>query len=663
MADFPFESTRGVSPAGSKHVAFENKCQIIPEGDCAELRKLLSLCPTRAQSPPIAGSSSRPTSLIARTISPQLGRKSPQLGLGGAPPNTSTSWRTRLASWGSHDTSNTTRNVSSSSASSTSAQPTSQPTTISGPRLVAPVPARGASRPLNLGQNDDLDEQEEDGFVHISPSPANESAPDFDDINAEFRQAVSGVAMQPHSMRIETIAEAGPSAFQPPRSYSPVVRSISELRYQRPSSVGGRPKSCLVRSRTPQAPGPPRLLMDDGMSPLRATRSNDADHCVAPRRRADGVPVVKLGPSPLSSPEDESGWSAAGHANEEKPKLARTGSQKTKLSRWKRFRRTASEDTQLYESSSNSTDKVKSEIQAGRWPFEAPLNVECSCKNCQDRIERGLASNYEPKWTRAARIRWLEAQEDASAPKSSSPSSSSSGRVAIQADEVAQLHNETVHPMSSAELAEEPTSPVNEQGHPLTHLITSTNVARAEDDDESLRREIMARRQQKARQSPVLRHGARSMMRQLEEAERIEREAARSRSQSREGKGGGSGRSSPASPTMSPSMPSTPESECVSVSTTATPQERGGNEYFTMNDAPPERVRSPLIPADAMHKTRYARPVATGHVVQGEGESPFSMQGVVQSLDAIACSTGPSTSPHKGEGNHQILGATPSGRI
>lgn len=220
---------------------------------------------------------------------------------------------------------------------------------------------------------------------------------------------------------------------------------------------------------------------------------------------------------------------------------------------------------------------IKREIQAGRWPFEAPLNAECSCKNCQDKIEVGLASDYEPKWTRAARIRWLEAQEDAAARSQGNASASGSklprsgSRTAIQADEVGQLHKETVHPMTAAELAQEPTSATVEQGQAdcitaaaetISVAVKPPNATGLEEGDDTLRREIIARRQRMARQSPVMRYGARSMMRQIQEAERREEEAARDRARSR-ACGSGSGRSSPASRAMSPSRPSTPE--CGSV--------------------------------------------------------------------------------------------------
>ncbi|SPO27254.1 uncharacterized protein UTRI_10371 [Ustilago trichophora] len=651
MSELPLEIARTASPASAKQVAFDHKCQVIPEGDCAELKKLLSLCPTRAQSPPIVGPSSRPGGMIARAISPQFARaKSPTLkkatGLGNAAPNTSTSWKNRLTSWGSMDKSSIAGSLSAAFA------PPPQPSSA-GPRLVAPVPARGTASPM-------IPSSDDDDSVEISPS--NESIISFEDIDAEFQHAVSGVAMHQHHAPVATVL-AGPSLYQPPRPPSSFSRSISELHPHRPLS-GGRPKSCLVRSKTPQAPGPP-LLLGDGTGPLRATRSHDRESClVGSRRRADGVPVVC--PSPLSSPEEERGpmnWGAEASgsrgANSHKPAAA-PSEKSSKLSRWRRFRRAASEESsQRYEPSSSSSSMmaphmddvaIKRQIQAGRWPFEAPLNAECSCKNCQDKIEVGLASDYEPKWTRAARIRWLEAQEDAAAPSQGNGSASgsklprSASRTAIQADEVAQLHNETVHPMTAAELAEEPTSPTVEQGEPgsitaaagtISLAVKPPNPTGLEEGDDTLRREIIARRQRMARQSPVMRYGARSMMRQIEEAERREEEAARDRARSR-ACGSGSGRSSPASPAMSPSQPSTPESGSVST----TPQERiaegqaATSSYFELQ-APPQRVRSPLIPADVGSQPRYARPVATD-------ATTLSMGSVARSLEALASPAGSS---------------------
>lgn len=688
MSEFPFHVARIGSPAnGTKQVAFDHKCQVIPEGDCAELRKLLSLCPTRAQSPPIAGSSSQPGNLIARAISPQFVRSiSPQLlkkasGLGNAPPaNSSTSWRTRLASWGSNTDSSS--HVSNLAAA---AGPSSLPNDA-GPRLVAPVPARGAAAPMIPYNNDDIDQ--EDDSVELSPS--NESV-DFDDIHTEFQNAAFKVAMNQHHLQVESLRAASP-AFPPSRSPSPFVprNNINGVRDQRPDPCN-RPKSCLViRSKTPQAPGPPPLT-GDGMTALRATRSNDRDVCLMRRRRAEGVPVVC--PSPLSSPENErgpSGWGDHVHgqnhaAKSRKAAAAAPTEKQSKLSRWRRFRRAASEEAHHAEPSSSPSTlldphmdeaAIKREIQAGRWPFEAPLNVECSCKNCQSKIEVGLSSDYEPKWTRAARIRWLEAQEDAAAQsRAGSCSATASGlprstsRTAIQADKVAQLHNETVHPMTAAELAAEPTCPITEQGEAAFGSTAEAIAAAAvttkppnptglEEGDDTLRSEILARRQRQARQSPVLRHGARSMLRQIEEAERIEKEAARQRSQSRDshlscgnahGNASGSGRCSPASPAMSPSLPSTPES----VSNYATPQERqatdgqsGNASYFALA-APPERVRSPLIPADEAAKPRYARPIAT----VATDPTTLSMGSVAQSLEALASPTAtpascsPSASP------------------
>jgi hypothetical protein len=312
---------------------------------------------------------------------------------------------------------------------------------------------------------------------------------------------------------------------------------------------------------------------------------------------------------------------------------------------------------------------VKREIQAGRWPFEAPLNAECSCKNCQHTIEVGLASDYEPKWTRAARIRWLEAQEDAAAAAArggngtavmaSSGLPRSTSRTAIQADEMAQLHNETAHPMTQAELEAEPASPAVEQGE-LSWVgggareasgvqAKPPNPTGLEEGDDTLRREIMARRQKMARQSPVMRYGARSMMRQLEEAERIEQEAARTRSSSREGhRTTGSGRSSPATPAMSPSLPSTPDS--VSNATqerSATEVAAAGQSYFDM-PAPPERVRSPLVPAGAVSSPRFARPVAVP-------STAFGMTNVAHALEAAVSGSPPESPaeeqrPGKGQG-------------
>lgn len=599
MSEFPFDIDRTASPGTVKQVAFDHKCQVIPEGDCAELRKLLSLNPTRAQSPPIAGSAStRPASLIARAISPQFARsKSPQLR------SSSTSWKTRLTSWSSHETA-----VNSNAGNLSAATPAQSSST--GPRLVAPVPARSA--PLVLAEDVD------DSYVHISPSEEKQN--DLDDIHAEFQQAISGFGAR---------MDPGPSSFHVGRPYSPFALSVSELRHQRSKSAG-LPKSCLIRSRTPQAPGPPHL-MPDGMNPLRASRSNDQTGCFMRRRRADGVPVVcpDRDRSPLSSPEDERGGPResldyrVGAGQEAKGQKQEGPTTKRKLSIWRQFRRAASEDPARTETSSLSSntdnEAIKREIAAGRWPFEAPLNVECSCKNCQEKIEVGLASDYEPKWTRAARIRWLEAQEDATSNKGANSVansvSRSTSRIAIQADEVAQLHNETAHPMTSAELAEEQPSPVVEQGEPLCKPRNSTGL---DEGDDTLRREIMARRQSAARSSPVLRHGARSMMRQLEEAERREEEAARIRA--RGGGGGGSGRSSPASLSSTPELESTSSHEVPTAS----------SSYFEHHvQSPPERVRSPLIPADAATKSStYARPAAT---------ESFSMGIVAQSLeDAVA---------------------------
>nr|CDI53330.1 putative protein [Melanopsichium pennsylvanicum 4] len=415
---------------------------------------------------------------------------------------------------------------------------------------------------------------------------------------------------------------------QPPRPKSSFIRSTSELQHQTPASAD-IPKSCLVRSKTLQAPVPPRLL-GEGTGALRGTRSRDRDSCLSRRRRADGVPVICS--SPLASPEDERGrvaWGSGTYGANDAPatknaKSAVVIKEKPKLSRWRRFRRAASEESQRNESSSSSNNStlpgymddvvIKRQIQAGRWPFEAPLNAECSCKNCHDTIELGLASDYEPKWTRAARIRWLEAQEQAvgqspdSASATGPKSPRSTTRIAIQADEVAQLHNETAHPMSEAELADEPTSPTVERGEVdcgstaaeaiglgSTKLPNPTGL---DEGDETLRRQILARRQTQARQSPVMRPGARSMMRQIEEAERREVEVVRSAS--REGYrecGSGSGRCSPASP------PCTSRSELVSTSVSTTPQEPSvvqgeQNASYFHSLQPPQRVQSPLIPAD-----------------------------------------------------------------
>lgn len=318
---------------------------------------------------------------------------------------------------------------------------------------------------------------------------------------------------------------------------------------------------------------------------------------------------------------------------------------------------------------------IKREIQAGRWPFEVPLNVECSCKDCQDKIEVGLASNYEPKWTRAARIRWLEAQEEAAAQSrgnalfiaSAQPSRlpRSASRMAIQADEMAQLHNETVHPMTSAELEAEPTSPTTEQGAAgLTATAEEAiglggkppNPTGLEEGDDTLRREIIARRQKMARQSPGLRHGARSMMRQIEEAERREQEAARSRSQSREGHrnsgggtgpGTGSGRCSPASPSMSPSLPSTPDAVSTTSHEPGSDARAAASSYFELS-APPERVRSPLIPADVVCKARYAKQ----DVVD---PSALSMANVASSLEVLVSPTA-SPAPHSPRASPAIDG-------
>ncbi|EST04847.2 hypothetical protein PSEUBRA_006167 [Kalmanozyma brasiliensis GHG001] len=671
MTDLPTPSIRTASP-GIKQVAFDHKCQVIPEGDCAELRKLLSFCPIRAKSPPIVGSRNSP-GLIARAISPQLARaKSPNLKrattIGNAAPNSSTSWRTRVASWGSNKgAANGYDSVSSVAASSSTSPPpqtkATSPSSVEGPRLVAPVPSRGM--PSLMAPFDD------DESVDVSPS--NESV-DFDDIHAEFQNAISGVAMHQLQSPVATVHAAISPILQQSRPISPFVRSVSELRSQRPLSIG-RPKSCLVRSSTPQAPGPPRLL-DDGMTPLRATRSHDRVPCFAQRRRADGVPVVCPSPSPLSTPDDEAGmddWSsrAEGSQSAHKHKQAAVVPEKSKMSRWRRFRRAASEDTARFESNSVASlaseahlddAAVRRKLQAGRWPFEAPLNAECSCKNCQDKIEVGLMSNYEPKWTRAARIRWLEGQEDVTAPAKDSAASSAAGpkqlrhsssRTAIQADEVAQLHNETVHPMTAAELAEEPMSPAAERGEPDAFTPATTepviavpklpNPTGLQDGDDTLRREIMAKRQQKARQSPVLRHGARSMMRQIEEAERREQEAARARSYCRTASG--SGRSSPVSPAMSPSLmiPSSPDTVSTpSLEPQAPGQTPTPSSFFEMPPAPPERVRSPLIPADEAFKPRYVRSSAT------EDSAGMSMASVAQSLEEMvsAADCPASGSPH-----------------
>lgn len=667
MSHLHTQRTRTASP-GVKQVAFDHKCQVIPETNCSELRKLLSLCPTRAQSPPIV---TQPSGLIARTISPQLARaKSPVLkkvvGLGNFPPNATTSWKTRLASWSSVNGSTDDRLETSTNTIDANVSAAFNSNSNDGPRLVAPIPARGTPN-LTIPFDDDE-------FVDISPS--NESVPDFDDVDAEFQHAISGASRRASVVGVHhTVANSPSLTYQLPRCTSPFVRSVSELRNQRPMSTGSRRKSCLVRYSTPQAPGPPRLS-SDGMNPLRPTRSHDRDGCFAQRRRADGVPVVC--PSPLGFPEDEggaSGWNTNADTSVSRPanhvKQAAAPVEKSKLSRWRRFRRAISEDSGSSELASPGSGtasemriddlSIKREIQAGRWPFEAPLNTECSCKNCQDKIEVGLASNYEPKWTRAARIRWLEGQEDVDlsnrdADGSSVSATRSTSRTAIQADEVAKLHNETVHPMTEAELAAaEP---------PLPHIASkdtqeastaeanagaatgATNPTGLLEADYTLRREIMARRQRAARQSPVLRHGARSMLRQIEEAERREEQAARARSQSREGccntwsgSATGSGHSSPASSASRVITPSTPDT----VSTSTPPQERNAvdqaaacstTSYFDLPRAPPERVRSPLIPAGEACTARAGsvRPVTTDH-------TSLSMASVACTLEALASPT------------------------
>ena len=679
MSHLPIDRARTASP-GIKQVAFESKCQIIPQGDCAELRNLLSLCPTRAQSPPIAGHS-RSSSLIARAISPQLGRakslnlKKPS-ALGHAPSNTSTSWRTRLASWGSNTASASSSaghrrtqshtidtNVtaafafppqsSSSHGKDASSSSTGTSNTLSnndGPRLVAPVAARGTPNLIIPSNDDDA----------LDISPSNESIISFDDVDAEFQHAVSRVAMPPFHVPFASIQPTS----SPPTLDPCVRRSISELQHRQPIS-NSRPKSCLVRSRTPQAPGPPRS-MGDGMTPLRATRSHDRVGCFAPRRRADGVPVVCASSpleSPLESPQEEQGpiaWVQNAEASQSAQSLKQAAAppapDKSKLSRWRRFRRGASEGSQRYEPSSPvgppsemrlNDANIKRQIQAGRWPFEVPLNVECSCKNCQAKIEVGLASDYEPRWTRAARIRWLEAQEDAalqSAHRNSSSASTgstvprSASRTAIQADEVAQLHNETVHPMTADELAQEPTSPQVERGEPLACAARSPNPTGLEEGDDALRREIVARRQKVARQSPVMRHGARSMLRQIEEAERREQEAERVRSASRQrdcesgaGSRPGSAVSSPTSPAFSAAAGMSPWSR-PQERQVASPSPSPTSSYFEFTREPPERVRSPLIPADVAVQPRYAR----SNTKEDTDSMTISMASVAQTLEAIA---------------------------
>lgn len=220
---------------------------------------------------------------------------------------------------------------------------------------------------------------------------------------------------------------------------------------------------------------------------------------------------------------------------------------------WKKYRRAASEglvnaERSMLRSHLHQTPlslaEVSHEILAGRWPFELPLKAECSCKGCQDQIDLALTDDYQPSWTKAARIKWLEAQEDAKRLESAPTVGlgllwRSTSRGSIQADEVDKLRGECITPMTSAELEAESASPLHEQPQsPCGPLHT----------DDALRQEIAAKRSL-PKLDTNCRPGARSMMRQLEEAERRECEAALTRTRSREG----SQQSTPALTVASPS--------------------------------------------------------------------------------------------------------------
>jgi len=63
----------------------------------------------------------------------------------------------------------------------------------------------------------------------------------------------------------------------------------------------------------------------------------------------------------------------------------------------------------------NSEDDESQAVELARKMQGAviPLVAECSCKDCQAKIEIGLAENYEPPWSKPARLKYIAGREQA----------------------------------------------------------------------------------------------------------------------------------------------------------------------------------------------------------------------------------------------------------
>ncbi|KAN0061725.1 hypothetical protein ACQY0O_005717 [Thecaphora frezii] len=217
---------------------------------------------------------------------------------------------------------------------------------------------------------------------------------------------------------------------------------------------------------------------------------------------------------------------------------------------------------------------IKRELKAGRWPFHEPLHCDCICKGCTESIAFANTRAYRPRWTRSARAKWLadrrerETLEQAAASalspadSGSRPSSRPTSRGRIQADEVDRKLGTGSRPQTPKEEADEEAAVASppegcrlptcdpppgqadaeaagaeasaEIGASAIHLSTGVIVAEPDqmEGDEELEREIDSRRTSIDSRSSY-RPGARSMMRQLEEADRVEQQASLERQRRR----------------------------------------------------------------------------------------------------------------------------------
>ena len=477
-------TSQPVAPRAARHVAFYGKCEVIPDIECKQLRKLLNLYVAGVNAQAAASakkdaelqSTSAWSSLLSvprselklssdplptsptsaagfRSKIPKFslssfdfssGQAKPVLGLTSLPPNEED---------GNHeDGDDSSSRGRKRAASSSDSVGLAIKIFRKSSQSLSPAPSTSLSLPPLSGNQD----QSSPAPSYSSPDPSTPSprSPKMRTVLPTLkgwrRDGKHSQNCTPSKSCLVRARSSSPPSIS--RSQIPQVEMSEQILPETPlADISNFPTSPSIFSRNP-GEGPIVIGLDDQvMAPVNGD-------VVQQRKRKSSSSRARLS------------FSLDRFSREELSSFADAEQVEVRVDDQAQPDEEGDSETGEIEEVVMSVDDpaVKKELKNGRWPFELRLKANCGCKDCDPVISLGLRSDYEPKWSDAAktkrlndeRDRMIRERQEALSSSGFAPLPTSSSLGTIQADEIDIKHGCAVQPPTSEEITRDISSTI-----------------------------------------------------------------------------------------------------------------------------------------------------------------------------------------------------------